>query len=40
MKCYKISKVLNNSSVSKFFTKEWIEVSDLSSDQYYVNKNK
>ena len=38
MEHYKISKLLNNSTVSKFVTREWIEVNDLSSDQYSVNK--
>ena len=37
---YKMSKILNDSTVSKFVTKKWIEVSDLSSGQYSVNKNK
>ena len=36
---YKISKLLNNSTVSKFSTKHWVEVNDLSSGQYSVNKN-
>ena len=40
MEHYKISKLLNDSTVSKFVTKKWIEVNDLSSGQYYVNKNK
>ena len=35
----KISKLLNNSTVSKFVTKKWMEVNDLSSSQYSVNKN-
>ena len=39
MRNYKISKLLNDSTVSKFVTKKWIEVNDLSSDQYSVNKN-
>ena len=34
-----MSKVLNNSTVSKFLTKKLIEVNDLSSGQYSVNKN-
>ena len=38
MEQHKISKFLNDSTVSKFVTKEWIEVNDLSSDQYSVNK--
>ena len=32
-------KILNDSTVSKFLTKKWIEVNDLSSGQYSVNKN-
>ena len=39
MRNYKISKLLNDSTVSKFVTKKWIEINDLSSDQYSVNKN-
>ena len=35
----KISKLLNNSTVSKFVTKKWVEVNDLSSGQYSINKN-
>ena len=38
MEHYKISKLLNASTVSKFVTKRWIEVNDLSSGQYSVNK--
>ena len=36
---YKISKLLRHSTVSKFVTKKWIEVNDLLSGQYFVNKN-
>ena len=36
---YKISKLLNDSTVSKFVTKKWVEVNDLSSGQCSVNKN-
>ena len=39
MEYYKISKLLNDSNVSKFVTKKWIEVNDLSSGQYSVNKS-
>ena len=39
MEHYKISKLLNHPTVSKFVTKKWIEVNDLSSFQYSVNKN-
>ena len=35
----KISKLLNNSTASKFVTKKWVEVNDLSSGQYSINKN-
>ena len=37
---YKMSKSLNDSTVSKFVTKKkWIEVNDLSGSQYSSNKN-
>ena len=39
MRHHKISKLLNNSTVSKIVTKIWIEVNDLSGSQYSVNKN-
>ena len=39
MEHYKISKLLNDSAVSKFVAKKWFEVNDLSSGQYSVNKN-
>ena len=39
MEHYKISKLLNDWTVSKFVTKKWVEVNDLSSGQYSVNKN-
>ena len=35
----KTSKLLNDSTVSKFVTTKWIEVNDLSGCQYSVNKN-
>ena len=35
----KIFKLLNDSIVSKFATKKWVEVNYLSSGQYFVNKN-
>ena len=38
MEHYKTSKLLNDSTVSKIGTKKWIEVNDLSSSQYSVNK--
>ena len=39
MEHYKISKLLNDSTVSKFVTKKWIGMHDLPSGQYSVNKN-
>ena len=40
MEHYKIPKLLlNYSTVSKFVTKKWVEVNDLSCGQYSVNKN-
>ena len=38
-KHYKISKLLNDSAASKFVTKKYVGVNDLSSSQYSVNKN-
>ena len=38
MEHYKIYKLLNDSAVSTFATKQWVEVNDLSSGQYSVNK--
>ena len=35
----KISKILNDSTVSKFVTAKWIEVNDLSNGQYSIYKN-
>ena len=35
----KICKLLNDSTVSKFVTKKWVKLNDLSSGQYLVNKN-
>ena len=32
-------KLSNVATVSKFVIKKWIEVNDLSSGQYFVNKN-
>ena len=34
-----ISKLLNDSTDIKIFDQKWIEVNDLSSSQYSVNKN-
>ena len=39
MEHYKIWKLLNNSTVSKFVAKKWVEVNYVSSGQYSVNKN-
>ena len=39
MEHYKISKLSNDSTVTKFVTKQWVEKNDLSSGQYSVNKN-
>ena len=39
MEHYKTSKLLNDSTVSKFVTKKWVELKDLSSGQYSVGKN-
>ena len=39
MEHYKVSKLLNDSAVSKFMTKKWIKLNDLSSAQYSGNKN-
>ena len=39
MEHHKISKCLNNSSVSNFLTRNWIEINDLSGSQYSINKN-
>ena len=39
MEHYKIFKLLNHWNVSKFVTRKLIEVNDLSSGQYSVNKN-
>ena len=39
MEPHKISKLLHNSTVSKFVTRKWIEVIDLLNVQYSTNKN-
>ena len=39
MKQHKISKLLNDTTVSKFVTRKWIEATDLSGNQYSLNKN-
>ena len=39
MEDHKIYKLLNDSTVSKFFTRKWIAVIDLYGGQYFVNKN-
>ena len=38
MEHYKISKLLNDSIVSKFVTEKWIKINDLSIGQYFANK--
>ena len=38
MEHYRISKLLNDSIVSKFVTKKLVEVNDLSSGQYSLTK--
>ena len=38
MEHYKISKLLNDSTLSKFVTKKWIKINDLSGGQYSANK--
>ena len=39
MEHYKISQLLNDSTVLKFVTKKWIEVNYLSSGQYFASRN-
>ena len=39
MEHYKISKLLNDSTASKFVTRKWVEVNNLSSGQYSSSKN-
>ena len=39
MEKYKISKLLNDSTAWKLVRRKWIDVNNLSSDQYSVNKN-
>ena len=39
MEHYKISKLLNDSITSKFVTRKWIEVNNLSGSQYSFDKN-
>ena len=36
---YKMSKLLDDSVVSKIVTNKWVEVNDLSSGPYSVNKS-
>ena len=38
MEHYKISKLTNGSSVSKFVTRNWIEKNNLSSGQHSITK--
>ena len=35
MDLYKISKLLNDSTISKVVTRKWIEVNDLLNGQYF-----
>ena len=39
MKYFYNNKLLNDSTVSKFVTRKWIEVNNLPGNQYSVNKN-
>ena len=39
MEHYKISQLLNDSTVLTFVTKKWIEVNDLSGGQYFARRN-
>ena len=39
MEHYEMSKLLNDSTVSKFVTKKWVEVNDVSSGRYSVSEN-
>ena len=39
MEHYEMSKLLSNSTVSKFVTKKWVEVNDVSSGQYSASEN-
>ena len=39
MEYHKIYKELNNSTVSKFVTRKWIGVNDLSGSQYSINND-
>ena len=36
MEHYKVPTLLNDSTISKFLTKKWVEVNDLSISQYSV----
>ena len=39
MEHYEISKLLNDSIVSKSVTRKWIEINDLSNGQSCISKN-
>ena len=39
MEHYKISKLLSDSTASKFVAKKWIEVNDLPSGKHSINKD-
>ena len=38
MEHHEISKLLDDSTLTNFVTRKWIEVNDLSDSQYSVNK--
>ena len=39
MEHYKISNLLNDSTVLKILTKQWIQINNLWKGQYSLNKN-
>ena len=39
MEHHKISKLLSDLTVSKFVTRKWVEVKDLSNDQNFIDQN-
>ena len=39
MEHHRISKILNDSAISKFMIRKWIEISNFSGNQYFFNKN-
>ena len=40
MEHQQISRLSNDSTITKFVTRKWIEVNDLSGVQYSANKNR